>query len=453
MNTPIPKITQKQLLQAYGLSRNPIMDLDVVNKAIEIALAEQQESEYITAEQARELVRNGGEAEYSFDNVVWYTCRKDSSYRPLGIKYRAIKAQPEPADLKCGGGHDGSDYCSWCGGAMWVNVPEVCPVRARDSLQKQKEKMEVLAFGCQLESPSTTHCEKWCGLNGCSVTFKEQPADPHAGLRAEYAKQVAEGTVGFYLWEYGANDSLWIKCASEPKFTRTMQYRYTDISCMVAKQGEPAKRMLRTEAQELQRSFGDTVEWDCSELQITERSGAKVPFDFNRECTYTYAPKATIKLDGKMVTPEQAAAEWEAKKETCDVWYRSDNFLEWEIEKVFSGKYAHNWNKRSQVSGAEYELRPKALKQVSEIAELKAEVERLIQVSLFKEDVARSYEAKLAEVMPLAKFGAEVLNEAISFNAIDMSDVCMFAAKHDLLKDDGKVTDVADATIEQLLKD
>jgi hypothetical protein len=61
--------------------------------------------------------------------------------------------------------------------------------------------------------------------------------------------------------------------------------------------------------------------------------------------------------------------------------------------------------------------------------------------------------AKLAEVMPLAKFGAEVLDEALSFNAIDISDVCLFASKRDLLKDDGKVTDVADATITKILGD
>ena len=126
MNTPIPKITQKQLLQAYGLSRNPIMDLDVVNKAIEIALAEQQtqprpisdlgmtfipkrgdilqESEYITAEQAREL--GAGNAEFSLQDGCneWHVTTFNCPYLDNAllsrtpIKYRAIKAQPEPVD-------------------------------------------------------------------------------------------------------------------------------------------------------------------------------------------------------------------------------------------------------------------------------------------------------------------------------------------------------------------
>jgi hypothetical protein len=58
---------------------------------------------------------------------------------------------------------------------------------------------------------------------------------------------------------------------------------------MVALKGEPAKRMLRTAAQELQRSLGDTAEW------LTPHPFASATNDelsFVREGTYTYALKA-----------------------------------------------------------------------------------------------------------------------------------------------------------------
>jgi hypothetical protein len=61
---------------------------------------------------------------------------------------------------------------------------------------------------------------------------------------------------------------------------------------------------------------------------------------------------ATIKLDGKMVTPEQAAAEWESKKEACDVW-------------VNQMLYVREDSPRFTDTEAIYELRPKALKKIS----------------------------------------------------------------------------------------
>jgi hypothetical protein len=124
------------------------------------------------------------------------------------------------------------------------------------------------------------------------------------------------------------------------------------LYCYVSKDDEPAIRMLRTEALKLQRQTKDTHEW------FNPNSGSTCYLS-DAEEIYNYRTKATIKLDGRMVTPEQAAAEWESKKETCDVWYRSDNFLEWGIQKPFSGKYTHDWNKQTQVNGAEYEIRPK----------------------------------------------------------------------------------------------
>ena len=182
------------------------------------------------------------------------------------------------------------------------------------------------------------------------------PVDPHAALRAEYSKQVKEGTTGFYLWEF--NGFGWIGCNDVPSFSPIMQYRYTDISCMVSKDGEPAVRMLRTEAQELQRQTRDVCDWfDPSEI------AGVVIMAFDGKGTYTYSPKATIKLDGKMVTPEQAAAEWEDKKETCDLYYSSLNTDGFERLESFS-LMSSNFN-QTTTWYAEYELRPKALKQVS----------------------------------------------------------------------------------------
>jgi hypothetical protein len=110
--------------------------------------------------------------------------------------------------------------------------------------------------------------------------------------------------------------------------------------------------MLRTEAQELQRKLGDTVDWF---LPV----GSELPYpktDFSQRGTYTYRTRATIKLDGRMVTPEQAAAEWWAKKETHDLWY--GNFRG-HFFKTTDTDFQPNSNEYE----SEYELRPKALKQ------------------------------------------------------------------------------------------
>jgi hypothetical protein len=62
-------------------------------------------------------------------------------------------------------------------------------------------------------------------------------------------------------------------------------------------------------------------------------------------------PVATIKLDGRMVTPEQAAAERDAKKETHELWYRSDR-VDWCIWRL------KQWN-TVEDHNEQYELRPK----------------------------------------------------------------------------------------------
>jgi hypothetical protein len=171
---------------------------------------------------------------------------------------------------------------------------------------------------------------------------------PHADLRAEYIRQrdAVPCELGFYLWEHSRNGSDWIETPT-PDFSDT-NYRYTDISCYVSKDGEPAIRMLRTEAQALQRELGDTVDWykPNGELPWNQED-----FSFLIDGTYTYRTKATIKLDGNMVTPEQAVTDWEAKKETHELWYRSDR-VDWCIWFLKQLNKVENHNEH-------YELRPK----------------------------------------------------------------------------------------------
>jgi hypothetical protein len=307
MMSTTPTITQSHVDKACGeLHKAKVHDylqlknVDICNKAIEIALAEQQEitefakkrsgmefdewqgkpplqeSEYITAAQAREL--GAGKAEWSceINGEHWYACTDGCVYAShsqitgVPIKYRAIKqAQPEPVD-------------------------------------------------------------------------------PHAALRAEYAKQVAEGTTGFYLWEYKyelQKEFITLDYSRFVGFNIAMHpdhnYRYTDISCYISKDGEPAIRMLRTEAQELQRKTKDTHDWR------DPRGADWVHWAFSQKGTYTYRTKATIKLDGNMVTPEQAAAEWEAKKDTHDL-YSCVGVSGW-----------HESKNPQWYANAEYELRPK----------------------------------------------------------------------------------------------
>jgi hypothetical protein len=175
-----------------------------------------------------------------------------------------------------------------------------------------------------------------------------EPVDPHAALRAEYAKQVEEGTTGFYLWELQNCKGEWLNIGCR-SWATDVAYRCTDISCYVSIDGEPAIRMLRTEAQELQDKTRDECDWFTpfgSQLDVDDDF-----FSFGSNGTYTYRTKGTIKLDGNMVTPEQAAAEWEAKKETHDLWYRSDR-VDWCIWFLKQLNKVENHNEH-------YELRPK----------------------------------------------------------------------------------------------
>jgi hypothetical protein len=106
----------------------------------------------------------------------------------------------------------------------------------------------------------------------------------------------------------------------------------------------------------VQRKLGDTVEWENPQgLKVTDSRYHL--FEFCFEGIYTYQTRAIIKLDGRMVTPEQAAAEWAVKKETCDFYYSHHDhefFIpEWQGLHPFSE--AHK---------PRYEFRPKTSKQV-----------------------------------------------------------------------------------------
>ncbi len=174
----------------------PIMQsVDVCNKAIEIALAEQSaqqaltalpenllppeskkalgdwidsEQEYITAEEAREL--GAGKAEW-FDDAFkqWKLCTPDICNYHSYFKYRAIK-QHEPLDLS--------------------NIKGV----------------------------------------GRNFEIKPEPVDPHAELKAMYEQQTRNGTTEFYLWEFlylKTNEWRVIPVDVPPLFINPVQYRCT----------------------------------------------------------------------------------------------------------------------------------------------------------------------------------------------------------------------------------
>jgi hypothetical protein len=219
------------------------------------------------------------------------------------------------------------------------------------------------------------------------------------------------------LWEYktistdGYRPMEIAGLPCEPSWIKDVEYRCTDISCYISKDGEPAIRMLRTEAQKLQQQLGNTVEWRINQSDWLPN----LPMDFHNKGVFTYRakatiklggnmvlrdaawreislsdkdlytrwrggewriseakncgelndinwknaeyelrPKATIKLNGNMVTPEQAAAEWEAKRET------HERFVKWETIDDFL--YLNNNNLNFVLHSRqkfEYELRPK----------------------------------------------------------------------------------------------
>ena len=121
-----------------------------------------------------------------------------------------------------------------------------------------------------------------------------EPVEPHATLLAEYQKQVAEGTTGFYLWEASALPDKWTDIGI-PDWSSNLQYRCIDISCYVSKDGEPAIRMLRTEAQKSQAELGDTVEWKVKHGAFNAVAG-NLSFAYTGTYTYRTKPAKVVKL-------------------------------------------------------------------------------------------------------------------------------------------------------------
>jgi len=344
----------------------------------------QQESEYITAVQAQEL--GAGNAEFQYDGGEWKVCSKWCVYNDNeDWKYRAIKqAQAEHPENRYVRQSNELD-CPACGGsghkddvkaqpepvgvhlstnpenAKLVYAEPVDPDDVRIelvvALNSLASDFEIATYSMKKGSEDRVKAEGAIAhamkihakhnQNGRIFTNETAPVDPHADLRAEYAKQVEEGTTWFYLWELQNCKGEWLNIGCR-SWATDVAYRYTDISCYVSKDGEPAIRMLRTEAQELQRQTKDTHDWFTT-------GGALVVIDllFGDKGTYTYRTKATIMLGGNMVTPAQAAAEWEAKKDTHDAWYKSNQTNGFEKRKKV------HFDLHSATGKPEYELRPK----------------------------------------------------------------------------------------------
>ena len=339
----------------------------------EIKAEANAEQPIITAEEARKL--GAGNAEYVDEDNEWRVCSSSCKYRDCH-QYRAIQPQPfslnatvfipkrKDADTQAQPIVK-NEYFQDPAGTIPAIAAQPEPVYTQaqkvaiDALEILNKCIdEGLANFLQLEpvEPRCQYCDdtgevhgldgEWRGRCFTCDANKPEPVDLHAADRIKYAKQVAEGTTGFYLWEYEHSLSGgWRFTFGEPLFMDGNQYRCTDISCMVSKDGKPAIRMLRTDAQKLQRELGDTAKWKTPLNLI----GAKSGYDFCTDGIYTYRIKATIKLNGVMVTREQAAVERAAKRETHSLMYTS-----YTTRSTTSCDGILN-----DISKGEYELRPK----------------------------------------------------------------------------------------------
>jgi hypothetical protein len=202
MNNPKIEHIQKAIeYMGEPVGCNPTLWFIGVYKRInEIALAEQQESEYITAEQARELGEDKVEWFAPYANPpTWIPCRGDAKFpryfsgTAMEIKYRAIKqAQPEPVD------------------------PDDVRIELVVALNSLASDFEIATYSMQKGSEDRAHAEGAIAhamkihakhnQNGRIFKNETKPVDPHAdnfaeeshpAYRAMYAKQVAEWRVNF----------------------------------------------------------------------------------------------------------------------------------------------------------------------------------------------------------------------------------------------------------------
>jgi hypothetical protein len=207
---------------------------------------------------------------------------------------------------------------------------------------------------------------------------------------------------------------------------------------MVSKDGEPAIRMLRTDAQELQAELGDTVEWSHATTDGRSYTGyatnnKSIRFSLATG-TYTYR---TIKLDGRMVTPTHSQiAEWREEFETTylpeHLVQRGGVYIDRDIQ--------HSWQ-------GYLRARTEQATEVAELAGAEAEIAAL------KQGLHRADE-KLAEVMPLANFGAMVAD--FQFDKDGCSEACIQDTADEcglFLNGSNEYAPNIEATIEKILKD
>jgi hypothetical protein len=267
---------------------------------------------YITAAQAREL---GAGAEYYMSmEKRWGSCQFLEVFPSAFedgeiIKYRAIKqAQPEPT----------VEFTK-------AEAEEIC--RGNQPHRVEKFRRQAAAVGAVLSLDGNM----WCVLKG---------------------ENLQNGVSGFGETPYKALMLFQknVELALKPVVAFCRPYD-PNLYCQVSEDGEPAIRMLIEAAEQLRCNLGSSVDWF-----ITVGSTLNLDIITNHQYelkagkTYTYRTKATIKLDGNMVTPEQAAAEWDAKKKTHDVY---------SISKIETTLERHPRFSLTAASGYWYELRPK----------------------------------------------------------------------------------------------
>jgi hypothetical protein len=195
----------------------------------------------ISAEEARKLVQACEKVQYYASKYFlgkgkWVTVAYDGEKLPTVfndgevIKYRAIQpqAQPEPV------------------------------IVALDKINTRiDKKLESFHKDESFSTELKELAEKAIAKLEC------KPVDRHAALRAVYTKQVADKTERFYKWEVNLNKpgvpAVWIE--EVPSFASYEEYRCTDISCYVSKDGEPAIRMLLSAVEELKFELGNDVDW------------------------------------------------------------------------------------------------------------------------------------------------------------------------------------------------
>lgn len=337
----VPQITIEQANFLWHWDVN--LQMSRVNKAIDeynTMKAEReaelsQEQPLITAEEARKL--GAGNVEI-FDTGFWVVCDNF----PNGYQYRAIKqAQPSEASTE-----------------QYITAEEAI------ALDKSSVLLEYYSpeFGCWMTCNYLLRFNEKFN-NGEVIKYRRAikqpaPAEPHAELKAMYAQQVKDGALDNFVWEYKntAMSNEWREVAHNlGVFYELNQYRCTPKpTCQVRNldTGE-LKTMTREAAKLLQAELGDTVEWRLSGVGCVSNHN-----NFETTGTYSYKLKANlVKLNGKLVTREAVIAEYESKKDTCDLWVKNRSGA-----MPCVGPLWYYFEKHDQ---HEYELRERPLKQIS----------------------------------------------------------------------------------------